>query len=235
MGVSANAELSIIQLVTDASMVVQIVMAILIFMSIASWAVIFAKSWEFRQAVKQTKTFENAFWSSHDLTSFYTYTSSLGLEQRGMYSLFSVGFKEFIRLKKQPGIEASEIIEGAQRAMKVAFGRELDQMETRLPFLATVASVSPYIGLFGTVWGIMNSFVAFAAAEQVTLSMVAPGIAEALVATAMGLFAAIPAVVAYNKLNVTSDRLLNQYENFAQEFLTILQRQAYKTEKAETV
>jgi biopolymer transport protein TolQ len=140
-----------------------------------------------------------------------------------------------VRLKKQSGIEATEIIEGAQRAMKVAFGRELDQMETRLPFLATVASVSPYIGLFGTVWGIMNSFVAFAAAEQVTLAMVAPGIAEALVATAMGLFAAIPAVVAYNKLSVTSDRLLNSYENFAQEFLTILQRQAYKSDKAETV
>jgi biopolymer transport protein TolQ len=233
--VSANAELSIVQLVGDASTIVQIVMAILVFVSIASWAVIFAKSYEFRQAEKQTKTFENAFWSSHDLTSFYTYTSSLGLEQRGMYAIFSVGFKEFVRLKKQPGIEASEIIEGAQRAMKVAFGRELDQMETRLPFLATVASVSPYIGLFGTVWGIMNSFVAFAAAEQVTLAMVAPGIAEALVATAMGLFAAIPAVVAYNKLSVTSDRLLNSYENFAQEFLTILQRQAYKSDKAETV
>jgi len=226
-------DLSVLQLVTDASLIVQIVMAILLFMSIASWAVIFAKSWEFRQAEKQTRTFENAFWSSHDLTSFYTYTASLGLEQRGMHAIFSVGFKEFVRLKKQPGIESSEMIEGAQRAMRVAFGREVDQMEVRLPFLATVGSVSPYIGLFGTVWGIMNSFRAFATAEQLTLAMVAPGIAEALVATAIGLFAAIPAVVAYNKLSVTSDRLLNQYENFAQEFLTILQRQAYKSDKPE--
>lgn len=230
---SANAELSIVQLVTDASIIVQVVMGILVFMSVASWAVIIAKWWEFRQAEKQTRTFENAFWSSHDMTSFYTYTSSLGLEQRGMHAIFSVGFKEFVRLKKQATIDTSEIIEGAQRAMRVAFGREVDRMELRLPFLATVASVTPYIGLFGTVWGIMNSFVAFASAEQVTLAMVAPGIAEALVATAMGLFAAIPAVIAYNKLSVSSDRLLNQYENFAQEFLTILQRQAYKSDKAE--
>lgn len=228
-----SGDLSIIQLITDASLIVQIVMGILLAMSIASWAVIFAKSWEFYQAEKQTKTFENAFWSSHDLSSFYSYTSSLGLEQRGMYAIFTVGFKEFVRLKKQAGVEPTEMIEGAQRAMRVAFGREVDQMETRLPFLATVGSVSPYIGLFGTVWGIMNSFRAFATAEQLTLAMVAPGIAEALVATAIGLFAAIPAVVAYNKLSVSSDRLLNQYENFAQEFLTILQRQAYKTDKAD--
>lgn len=232
---SAGTELSIVQLVSDASLVVQIVMAILVFLSVASWAVIFAKSWEFNVAERQSKAFETAFWSSHDLSGFYTYTASLNLEPRGMNAIFTVGFKEFMRLKKQAGIEASEIIGGAQRAMRVAFGRELDQLETRLPFLATVASVSPYIGLFGTVWGIMISFVAFASAEQVTLAQVAPGIAEALVATAMGLFAAIPAVIAYNRLSVKSDRLLNQYENFAQEFLTILQRQAYKSDKAETV
>lgn len=232
---SAGTELSIVQLVSDASLVVQVVMAILVFLSVASWAVIFAKSWEFNVAERQSKTFETAFWSSHDLSGFYTYTASLNTEPRGMNAIFTVGFKEFVRLKKQAGIEASEIMSGAQRAMKVAFGRELDQLETRLPFLATVASVSPYIGLFGTVWGIMISFVAFASAEQVTLAQVAPGIAEALIATAMGLFAAIPAVIAYNRLSVKSDRLLNQYENFSQEFLTILQRQAYKSDKAETV
>lgn len=232
---SAATDLSIIQLVLNASLVVQIVMAILVFLSVASWAVIFAKSWQIGSAERQTKQFESAFWSSHDLSGFYTYNASQNLEQRGLNALFTVGFKEFIRLKKQAGIEAYETIEGVQRAMKVAFGREVDQLENRLPFLATVASVSPYIGLFGTVWGIMISFVAFASAEQVTIAQVAPGIAEALVATAMGLFAAIPAVIAYNRFVAKSDRLLNQYENFSQEFLTILQRQAYKSDKSDEI
>jgi biopolymer transport protein TolQ len=171
--------------------------------------------------------FEDRFWSGGELARLYREVSASPDGAIGMAGIFQAGFSEFARLRKQTGNDARSVVEGAQRVMRVVLSRETDDLETHLSFLATVGSTSPYVGLFGTVWGIMNSFRSLGNAQQATLSMVAPGIAEALIATAMGLFAAIPAVIAYNRYSNDVERLINRYDNFLEEFSTILQRQAY--------
>jgi biopolymer transport protein TolQ len=220
-------ELSIIALIKEASPVVQIVMFILLLASLASWTFIFSKFKEIRRAEETSGEFEERFWSGIDLSDLYRELASEDYESEGMENIFLQGFKDFARLRQQPGITPDAVVEGAQRGMRVALSRELDKLDERLPFLATVGSTSPYIGLFGTVWGIMNSFRSLGAVKQATLAMVAPGISEALVATAMGLFAAIPAVMAYNRYSTNIGRLANRYEAFTEEFLSILHRQAH--------
>ena len=169
---------------------------------------------------------EDRFWSGGDLSSLFREVSAQE-NSIGMAGIFQAGFNEFARLRNQQGVEPRAVVEGAQRVMRVVLSREMDSLETHLSFLATVGSTSPYVGLFGTVWGIMNAFRGLGNAQQATLAMVAPGIAEALIATAMGLFAAIPAVIAYNRYSNDVERLLNRYDNFLEEFSTILQRQAH--------
>ncbi len=220
-------ELSLFNLMRDASTVVQVVMLILLLASIVSWAYIFSKYRDIRRAVGTSDEFEERFWSGIDLADLYRQLVHENYEAKGMENIFLSGFKEFARLRQQPGITAEAVVEAAQRGMRVALSRELEQLDEHLPFLATVGSTSPYIGLFGTVWGIMNSFRALGAVKQATLAMVAPGISEALVATAMGLFAAIPAVMAYNRYSTDIGRLANRYEAFTEEFLSLLHRQAH--------
>ncbi|MCC7412436.1 MAG: protein TolQ [Gammaproteobacteria bacterium] len=222
-----QADMSVWALVVQASPLVQFVMLVLVGASIWSWALIIRKRWEMGRARAAADEFEDRFWSAEDLTTLFNRVNNAGRESRGMERMFEAGFKEFARLRKREGFEPASILEGSQRAMRVALSREIDELEDRLPFLATVGSVSPYIGLFGTVWGIMNSFHALGNVHQATLAMVAPGISEALVATAMGLFAAIPAVVAYNRYATEIDRLYGRYEIFLEEFSAILQRQAH--------
>lgn len=217
---------SLLSLFLNASALVKTVMFILLLASVLSWTIILQRYSLFKNSEKALNTFENTFWSGIDLTKLYQRISAQKEEAAGNETLFLAGFKEFFRLKKQ-GIQAEAIMEGAQRAMRVALSREVDRLETHLPFLATVGSVSPYVGLFGTVWGIMNSFRALSTLQQATLSMVAPGISEALVATAMGLFAAIPAVVAYNRYSNRLQYLSNRYYMFLEEFTSILHRQAH--------
>ncbi len=222
-----EADLSIASLIMGASLLVKFVMLVLLLASIASWTIIFMKRRLLGQARKDAKSFEDRFWSVDDLATLYDSVSKQHKEPEGMAKIFEAGFKEFARLKKRGGIEPNSILEGCQRAMRIALTRELDSLEHRLPFLATVGSVSPYIGLFGTVWGIMNSFQALGNVSQATLAMVAPGISEALIATAMGLFAAIPAVIGYNRYSTDIDRLYGQYDMFLEEFSSILHRQAH--------
>jgi len=220
-------DLSLIGLFTNASLLVQLVMMMLLTASVISWTVIFQR-WHLFNSAKQTvDEFENTFWSGLDMNKLYQNFSEKRSEIGGSSEIFLAGFKEFVRLRKQSPIQAAAVMEGAQRAMRVAMSREVERLETHLPFLATVGSVSPYVGLFGTVWGIMNSFRALGTVQQATLSMVAPGISEALVATAMGLFAAIPAVIAYNRYSNRLQGLVNRYEAFSEEFTSILHRQAY--------
>jgi biopolymer transport protein TolQ len=221
-------ELSILTLIQEASPVVQIVMFILMMASVVSWTYIFSKYKEIRRAEQTSDEFEERFWSGIDLADLYRQLAAEDYESEGMENIFLSGFKEFARLRQQPGITPDAVVEGAQRGMRVALSRELDRLDERLPFLATVGSTSPYIGLFGTVWGIMNSFRSLGAVKQATLAMVAPGISEALVATAMGLFAAIPAVMAYNRYSTNIGRLANRYETFTEEFLSLLHRQAHQ-------
>ncbi len=192
-------DLSIIELVVHASLLVQLVMALLLVLSMMSWFVIFRKRQVMKTAHHEAQQFESRFWSGGDLSQLYKELSARGARIRGMESVFHAGFKEFARLR-QGGIDPREIVEGVQRAMRVALNRETESLEHHLPFLATVGSTSPYVGLFGTVWGIMNSFIGISEAHTTNLAVVAPGIAEALLATAMGLIAAIPAVVIYNHL-----------------------------------
>ncbi len=222
-----NEELSIWSLFIEASLLVQIVMFLLLLASIASWSIIIEKWHTLKQAHNDTITFENRFWSGIDLVELYKQIAPESDSLSGVSAMFEAGFGEYARLKSQGGIEPMDIVEGAQRSMGVAMGREFDRLESNLSFLATVGSTSPYVGLFGTVWGIMNSFRALGSAQHATLSMVAPGIAEALIATAMGLFAAIPAVIAYNRYSNDLERLENRLENFKEEFATLLQRQVY--------
>ena len=222
-----SSELSLFALIKDASLVVQIVMLILMIASIVSWTYIFAKHQEIRRAEETSDEFEERFWSGIDLADLYRQLVHEDYETEGMENIFLSGFKEFARLRQQAGITPEAVVEAAQRSMRVALSRELEQLDEHLPFLATVGSTSPYIGLFGTVWGIMNSFRSLGAAKQASLAMVAPGISEALVATAMGLFAAIPAVMAYNRYSTTIGRLANRYEAFTEEFLSLLHRQAH--------
>lgn len=199
-------------------------MLILLLVSIYSWTIIFKKRSELKQATLEADLFEDKFWSGNELNRLYEDISSRPHISHGMEGIFEVGFKEFVRLKKaEPASPA--VLDGAQRVMRISLAREIDRLEETLPFLATAGSTSPYIGLFGTVWGIMNSFRALGEVQQATLGMVAPGISEALIATAMGLFAAIPAVVAYNRYSYKVERLINRYDNFLEEFSSILHRQ----------
>lgn len=219
-------KISIVGLIFDASFIVQLVMLALLVASVISWYLIFQRSSFFRSAVKQQHDFEELFWSGMDLGKLYKRSQSGG-SNSGQELIFKAGFKEFNRLKQQAGVEAEAVMEGTQRSMRVALSRESERLDSNLSFLATVGSTSPYVGLFGTVWGIMNSFLGLAQQQQATLATVAPGIAEALIATAMGLFAAIPAVVAYNRFSARADALYSSYETFADEFSSILHRNAH--------
>ena len=220
-------DLSIINLIMDASLLVKLVMLVLVLASLWSWTIIFSKRFAMRRARRAADSFEDRFWSAEDLSTLYSRITGRGHEPSGMERIFEAGFREFARLRKREGIDPRAILEGAQRSMRVALNREIEELEHSLSFLATVGSVSPYIGLFGTVWGIMNSFQALGNVHQATLGMVAPGISEALVATAMGLFAAIPAVIAYNRYSSDLDRLFSRYDIFVEEFSSILQRQVH--------
>lgn len=220
-------EQSLYLLVLDASPVVQGVMGLLLIMSIAAWAVTFAKSYQLRRARKLREEFEETFWNTQDLTQLYNQLAGNVEENKGLAAIFEAGFKEFVNLKKQGLKDANDLVAGTQRAMKIAFSREVESLENTTPMLATVGSSAPYIGLFGTVWGVMHAFSALGDVQNATLAAVAPGISEALIATAIGLFAAIPAVIAYNRLTNKTEKLINQYENFAEGFLTIVQRQIH--------
>jgi biopolymer transport protein TolQ len=223
-------DMSFFTLIAGASLPVQAVMVILLITSLFSWWYIFIKVATIKRAETESEEFENKFWSGGDLNKLYEAVTAGRRKPQGMASIFEAGFKEFIRHKQQPGMEAkmdvSDVMEGSRRAMRAAYNRELDDLDAHLPFLASVGSVSPYIGLFGTVWGIMNAFRGLSNVAQATLSQVAPGIAEALVATAIGLFAAIPAVIAYNRFASSVDRLSVRYESFMEEFTNILQRKS---------
>jgi biopolymer transport protein TolQ len=222
-----STDMSFFHLISGASFVVQMVMLLLLVVSMASWTMIFRRRSVLRDARVAANEFEGRFWSGGDLSTLFREVSAHEQQAMGMAGIFQAGFNEFARLRNQAGIEPRAIVEGAQRVMRVALSRETDNLETNLSFLATVGSTSPYVGLFGTVWGIMNAFRGLGNAQQATLAMVAPGIAEALIATAMGLFAAIPAVIAYNRYSNDVERLINRYDNFLEEFSTILQRQVH--------
>jgi biopolymer transport protein TolQ len=219
-------DLSLLSLITGATLPVQAVMALLLLASLVSWWYIFLKVFTINAAINNADSFERAFWGGGDLNKLYESVTAGRRNTQGMASIFEAGFKEYARLKRQGGMEVSDIMEGARRAMRAAYNREMDDLDAHLPFLASVGSVSPYIGLLGTVWGIMNSFRGLANVAQATLAHVAPGISEALIATAMGLFAAIPAVIAYNRFAANVDRLAVRYESFIEEFTNILQRKA---------
>jgi len=222
-----SADLSFFSLIAGASVVVQLVMLLLLTVSVLSWAMIFRKRSALHDARADADRFEERFWSGGDLYSLYNQISPRSENLRGLANIFVAGFQEFTRLRKKAGADPTSVVEGAQRSMRVSLSREIDDLETHLSFLATVGSTSPYVGLFGTVWGIMNAFRGLANVQQATLAMVAPGIAEALIATAMGLFAAIPAVIAYNRYSNDVERLENRYDNFLEEFSSILHRQAH--------
>ena len=220
-------DLSFITLVLNASPLVQLVMAVLVLASLFSWTIIFDRQRLLKRAQREADEFEQQFWSGGDLSELYRHVERDHGELNGEAAIFHAGFREFARLRENPAVDPMSLVEGARRAMRVAMSRELDSLEHHLSFLATVGSTSPYVGLFGTVWGIMNAFHALGNVKQATLNLVAPGIAEALIATAMGLFAAIPAVVGYNKFANTVQRLENRYDDFVEEFSNILQRQAH--------
>ncbi len=220
-------EIDYLHLVLEASLPVKLVMLILLGASVASWTIIFYKNRVIRRALSAADSLEERFWSGADLAALFREVSQEGQEVVGMDSIFEAGFREFARQRGKRASDPRLMLEGAQRAMRVALNREMDRLEHRVPFLATVGSISPYVGLFGTVWGIMIAFHGLANVKEATIAMVAPGISEALIATAMGLFAAIPAVVAYNRFANQVDRLHVRYETFAEEFSAILQRQAH--------
>jgi biopolymer transport protein TolQ len=222
-----NTDLSIFHLILEASFVVQFVMLLLVAASVASWTFIFSKRKELGRAIEITDEFEEEFWSGVALTDLYRKLSAKDFEPEGIEKIFLAGYKEFSRMRQTGTVEPIVQVESAQRAMRIELSRELDRLDQHLPFLATVGSISPYIGLFGTVWGIMNSFMSLSTVKQATLAQVAPGIAEALIATAIGLFAAIPAVIAYNRFSSRLDSLTGRYELFVEEFVVLLQRQAH--------
>ena len=222
-----NTDLSIFHLITEASFVVQFIMVLLLTTSVASWTFIFSKRKELNRAIEITDEFEGQFWSGVALADLYRKLAAKDFEPEGIEKIFLAGFKEFSRMRQTGNVEAGVQVESAQRVMRIELSRELERLDEHLAFLATVGSTSPYVGLFGTVWGIMNSFMSLGNVKQATLAQVAPGIAEALIATAMGLFAAIPAVVAYNRFSTRLDRLTGRYELFVEEFVVLLQRQAH--------
>ena len=221
-----STDLSITHLILSASIVVQFVIALLVFASVSSWTMIFDRRRVLRKAMRAADEFEGRFWSGGDLAELYRQLERDGEDDSGMASIFRAGFREFARLRSKTNRDPMAMVHGAQRSMRVSLNREVDRLETHLSTLATIGSTSPYVGLFGTVWGIMNSFMSLGNAKAATLALVAPGIAEALIATAIGLFAAIPAVVAYNRYSNKVERLNNRYDDFLEEFATILQRQA---------
>ena len=218
-------DLSILQLILSASWVVQAIMLLLIAVSVISWYYIFRKLFAIKRAQRQTDDFERTFWSRPELNALYQSAVNARHRTGSLERIFEAGFRDFVKLRTQR-VDASDLVDGARRAMRATYQREMDYLESHLAFLASVGSVSPYVGLLGTVWGIMHSFRGLANVAQATLAAVAPGIAEALVATAIGLFAAIPAVVAYNRYSHDIERLAVRFESFMEEFSNILQRQA---------
>jgi biopolymer transport protein TolQ len=224
-------DMSILSLVMGASFAVQVVLFILLAASFASWSIIFTKRRLIRRTKSASDDFETSFWSGGDLNTLYRAASRQKGGSSGMASIFEAGFREFNRVTQQGGVEPDKIVDECRRAMRVSQMREVDRLEESLATLATIGSTSPYVGLFGTVWGIMNSFRALGNVQSATLAMVAPGIAEALVATAMGLFAAIPAVIAYNRYADKVARLEIRYDGFMEEFSSILQRHSRSKSK----
>ena len=219
-----NQDMSIFSLVLHASLVVQLVMAGLLITSLASWTVIFGKLFGLRKVRAENEVFERDFWAGKNLNDLYDDATQRSTSSAPMERIFASGMREFMKLRERRVTDSGALLDGARRAMRASFQREMDTIESNLSFLASVGSVSPYVGLFGTVWGIMHAFIGLANLTQVTLATVAPGIAEALVATAIGLFAAIPAVIAYNRFARDIDRLAIQMETFIEEFSNILQR-----------
>jgi len=224
-----STDMSILGLFLNASLVVQGIMILLVIISVISWTMIFQKKKILNASGVNVRRFEEKFWSGIDLSRLFSELNIRRNGGEGLERVFQAGYKEFARLRQQPATSPEAVMDGSQRAMRVSQSREIEYLEKHLSFLATVGSTSPYIGLFGTVWGIMNSFIALGGAKQATLAMVAPGIAEALIATAMGLFAAIPAVIAYNRFATDVEHIENQYENFVEEFAGILHRKAHST------
>ncbi len=218
---------SLWSLIANAGAIVKVVMLLLLAASVVSWTIIFQRHMFIRRAKEARKNFEKKFWSGTDLNVLYGDLVKYQDDLSGLEKIFHAGFKEFNRLSKQSNANAEAIMQGTERAMGIALAQEIDKLEQNLSFLATVGSTSPYVGLFGTVWGIMTSFRALGAVQQATISMVAPGISEALIATAMGLFAAIPAVIAYNRYASEVDRLTNHYDTFQDEFSSVLHRKAH--------
>ncbi|MDX1706687.1 protein TolQ [Pseudidiomarina sp.] len=221
-----QADLSITALILEASLVVQLVMLLLLAFSVFGWMMIFQRRKIIQEASVQALKFEDRFWSGVDLARLYQEIGARAQNASGMEKLFYAGFKEFARLRSNTSLNQQQVLEASYRAMRVVHSRQIDKLENNLSLLATIGSISPYIGLFGTVWGIMNAFIGLGSVQQATLAMVAPGIAEALIATAMGLFAAIPAVMAYNRFINRVEKIDNQYQNFMDELLAILQRQS---------
>jgi len=226
----ASQDLSLVALITEAHLIVQLIMALLVLLSVMSWTYIFRKSFAIRAARAQTEKFERTFWAGGNLHTLHESARTARDQNGALARIFEAGMGEFIKGKqasdKRDALDTGAVLDGARRAMRAAFQRELDALDSHLNFLASVGSVSPYIGLLGTVWGIMNAFRGLASVQQATLAIVAPGIAEALIATAIGLFAAIPAVVAYNRYTHDIDRLAIRFESFVEEFSNILQRQS---------
>ena len=221
-------DLDIWTLILNASFIVKVVMVLLLAVSFLSWMFIFQKWFSIRRAGRQTEQFEREFWSGNDLNALYQGAVNNRHTIGSLERIFEAGFREFAKLRGQRGTDPSDMVDGARRAMRATFQREVDFLERHLSFLASAGSVSPYVGLFGTVWGIMHAFRSLANVQQATLAQVAPGIAEALVATAIGLFAAIPAVVAYNRYSHETERLANRFQSFMEEFSNILHRQAVR-------
>jgi biopolymer transport protein TolQ len=223
-----NTNLSLLSLFTNASGLVQAVMLLLLAISVTSWTLILQRTLFLRQAKRALEIFEQRFQTvSNDLNKLYDYLASRRIVTQGAEQVFRLGFREFVRLYKQNAPPA-EVLSGSERAMRVALAREEEQLEKHLPFLATIGSLSVYVGLFGTVWGIMTAFRALGSVQQATLAMVAPGISEALIATALGLFATIPAVFAYNRFSSQAQQLIRNYDNLAEEFCSALHRRLYQ-------
>ncbi len=227
MNATLTHDMSVISLITGASIPVQLVMALLLLSSMFSWYYIFLKVFTLRRAAQQTAEFERQFWSGADLNELYQRAVNARESAGTLERIFEAGFREFTKHRRQPGADVGALMDSTRRAMRATYQREMDKLESSLSFLASVGSVSPYVGLLGTVWGIMNSFRGLANVGQATLSHVAPGIAEALIATAIGLFAAIPAVVAYNRFAGDVTQLAIRFESFTEEFSNILQRQLH--------
>lgn len=222
--VAQEGGLSVLHLIADASWLVQAVMLILFLASVISWFMIDRKRSSFKRYNRIAEDFEDEFWSGGEMNRIYQKWNEEEVGE-GIVNIFVAGYREYNRLAQKSSVSRSEMVDGVHRSMRVALSREVDHLETNLSFLATVGSISPYVGLFGTVWGIMNSFIELGTQQQVTIATVAPGIAEALIATAMGLFAAIPAVIAYNRFAHTAEKLTTRYEVFMEEFVSIVNRQ----------